>query len=167
MPNIKNYNRQNAVDYAVKFAFSRNPNYHNFDNLGGDCTNYISQCLYKGSNVQNSTAFPFWYYNNVNDRAPAWTGVEFLYNYLIQNKTLGPFGNLTSLSGIEIGDIINLKFAGNSTFTHSLIVSKINYPIKSYEDILVCAHTIDSLHRPLSNYKFIDIRFIHINGVFV
>ena len=40
------HNRLNAVNYAKKWALSRNPDFYNFDLLGGDCTNFISQCIY-------------------------------------------------------------------------------------------------------------------------
>ena len=33
------------IAYARKWAFSRNPAYYDFDDIGGDCTNFISQCL--------------------------------------------------------------------------------------------------------------------------
>ncbi len=33
------YNRQAAVDYAQKWAYGRNPNYLDFEEIGGDCTN--------------------------------------------------------------------------------------------------------------------------------
>ena len=38
------YNRTAAVDYARKWALKRNPAYYNFDSVGGDCTNFASQC---------------------------------------------------------------------------------------------------------------------------
>lgn len=33
------YDRDKAVAYAHQWAFKRNPNYYNFDSIGGDCTN--------------------------------------------------------------------------------------------------------------------------------
>ena len=54
--------------------------------FGGDCTNFVSQCIYAGSNVMNYDKNNGWYYNNTNDRAPSWSGVEFLYNFLTKNK---------------------------------------------------------------------------------
>lgn len=42
------YDRNKAVAYAHKYAYSRNPNYYNFDNIGGDCTNFVSQVLAAG-----------------------------------------------------------------------------------------------------------------------
>ena len=43
------YDRSAAVTYAHRWAFGRNPRYYNFDELGGDCTNFASQCLYAGA----------------------------------------------------------------------------------------------------------------------
>ncbi len=74
---LRPYDRQAAVEYAHRWAYFRNPNYYNFDELGGDCTNFASQCLYAGAGVMNFTPTFGWYYVNVNNRAPAWTGVRF------------------------------------------------------------------------------------------
>ena len=40
------YNREEAVSYARKWALGRNPAYFDFQKLGGDCTNFASQCIY-------------------------------------------------------------------------------------------------------------------------
>jgi hypothetical protein len=39
------YDREKAVEYALEWANSFNPEYHTSDN---DCTNFVSQCLYAG-----------------------------------------------------------------------------------------------------------------------
>ena len=84
------YDRQKVVQYAEKWAFLRNPKYYNFDPLGGDCTSFASQCLYAGSNTMNYTKDIGWYYINGNNKSPSWSGVEFLYKFLINNKSVGP-----------------------------------------------------------------------------
>ncbi len=50
---VLNYDRKKAVEYAHKWALKRNPLYYNFDKLGGDCTNFISQCIYHSCNIMN------------------------------------------------------------------------------------------------------------------
>ena len=50
---VKEYNREKAVEYAIKWAYKRNPKYYNFDSVGGDCTSFISQCIYAGSGIMN------------------------------------------------------------------------------------------------------------------
>ena len=46
---IKPYDRRAAVEYAHKWAFGRNPEFYDFSEIGGDCTNFASQCLYAGA----------------------------------------------------------------------------------------------------------------------
>ena len=82
---MEKYNRQKAKEYAKIWAYKRNPRYYNYDSLGGDCTNFISQCIYAGSGVMNYTKTYGWYYNNANDKSPSWTGVDFLYNFFVRS----------------------------------------------------------------------------------
>ena len=158
------YNRQKAVNYADKWALKRNLRYLDFSKLGGDCTNFISQCLYAGSNIMNYTPVYGWFYINSNNRSASWSGVNYLYNFLITNKIQGPFAIETDVSKIELGDVIHL---GDNTgrFYHSLIVTKIDgFP--SIDSIYISTHTIDSHNRLLSTYMYEKIRFLHVNGVY-
>ena len=90
------YHRDLALRYAEKWAFGRNPKYYNFDNLGGDCTNFVSQCLYAGSGVMNYTPTFGWYYISLQKRTPSWTGVTYFYDFLISNKGAGPWASEVS-----------------------------------------------------------------------
>ncbi len=157
---IKQYDRKSVREYALKWALNRNPKYYDFDNLGGDCTNFVSQCVFAGAKVMNYTNVTGWYYNDLHDRTASWTGVEFLYNFLINNNDIGPFARLVNSDQIEIGDVIELgRLSGN--FYHSLIVSEV-YNSK----IFVCSHTFDTVNKPLDNYIFERIRYIKILGVY-
>ena len=42
------YNPTAAVNYARTWAYSRNPKYFDYSNMGGDCANFVSQCLIAG-----------------------------------------------------------------------------------------------------------------------
>ena len=42
------YARRDAVQYARQWALSRNRAYNDFTKGGGDCMNFVSQCLYAG-----------------------------------------------------------------------------------------------------------------------
>ena len=161
--NYKEYDRKKTIEYAKKWAYTRNPKYYNFDSVGGDCTNFISQCIYAGSGIMNYKKDTGWYYNSVNDRAPSWTGVEFLYKFLINNRGVGPRGIETKIDKIETGDIIQLSFDGIK-FLHTLIVVKIG-EVVTLDNIYVASHTYDSYNRKTSSYQFENIRFIHIEGV--
>lgn len=152
------YEREKAKQYAKKWAYMRNPNYYNYDAIGGDCTNFASQCIYEGSGIMNYTKDTGWYYKNANQKSPSWTGVEFLYQFLIKNKGVGPFGKLVKKDDLEIGDIIQLSFDGNK-FAHTLVV------VETVENILVATHTFDSYERNLNTYQYQKNRYIHIEGV--
>ena len=56
------YNRKAAVAYAHHWACSRNPRFYDYENIGGDCTNFASQCLYAGTDIMNFTPVFGWYY---------------------------------------------------------------------------------------------------------
>lgn len=151
------YNRQKVYEYAKKWAYGRNPKYYNFDPVGGDCTNFVSQCIYAGYEQMNYNINNGWYYINGNNKSPSWTGVEFLYNFLITNRNLGPQGIETNINEIKIGDVIQLKFDNN--YTHSLIVIQNG---EKTDDTLVAAHTFDTFGKRLSDYDYKELRCIHI-----
>ncbi len=84
------YRADAAVQYAHRWAFDRNPRYYDYSDLGGDCTNFASQCLFAGAGVMDYTPTFGWYYINPNEKAPAWTGVPYLYNYLVRARHARP-----------------------------------------------------------------------------
>ena len=51
----RKYDRNKVVEYAEKWAYSINPKYYNFNLIGGDCTSFVSQCIFAGSNIMNYT----------------------------------------------------------------------------------------------------------------
>lgn len=99
--NTINYNRKLAIGYAQKWALSRNPIYYNFDAVGGDCTSFVSQCLFAGSKKMNYSRKNGWYYNSGYDKSPSWSGVEFLYNFLTTNTGVGPHAKEVLQNQIE------------------------------------------------------------------
>ena len=157
------YDREAAVAYAEKWAYGRNPKYYDFSDLGGDCTNIASQCIYAGSGVMNYTPVYGWYYISVNNRAPAWTGVNELYRFLVNNSGPGPRAVLTGLGGIEKGDVIQLRLNSENKFDHTPVVTDPGE--RTPETIIVAAHSIDSKCRPLSSYNYRELRPLHITGV--
>ncbi|MBO5682999.1 MAG: amidase domain-containing protein [Clostridia bacterium] len=158
------YNRARAIEYARRWALSRNPLFLDFTGRGGDCTSFVSQCIFAGCGVMNYTETFGWYYITSSDRAPAWAGVDEFFDFitgapefLAQNGGTGPRGfNVTDANDIEIADVIQLQNS-RGEFYHSLIISDI-----TNEDILVCAHSDDALDRPLSTYNYASLRVIHI-----
>ena len=151
------YDRNLALLYAQRWAMGRNPRYDNFDGIGGDCTNFVSQCIFAGAMAMNFD-YPFgWYYKSQWDRSPSWAGVEFLYRFLTGNDGVGPYGQETSLQMLRTGDVIQL--GDGNHFYHSLLV------IRTEPEIMIAAHTDDTYNRPLSSYNYTVARGIHIEGV--
>ena len=155
----KPYERERAVLYAKKWVFSQNPLFGNFRDIGGNCTNFVSQCVYAGSCVMNETPTFGWYYKSLDDRSPSWTGVEYFYDFLVNNAGVGPFGAERTADEMEIGDVIQLGREGEGYY-HTLLAVGFEG-----EDILVAAQTDDVFMRPLSTYTYDFARYIKILGV--
>jgi hypothetical protein len=152
------YDRAAATAYAREWALGRNPAYYNFDDLGGDCTNFASQCLYAGAGIMNDTPTFGWYYRTLNDRSPSWTSVEYLYDFLINNQGRGPYASQVTEDAIRPGDLIQLGRTDGSYY-HTLVV------LVTAPSILIAAHSNDALNRPLISYRYDRARFLHIEGV--
>lgn len=162
----KPYRRERAVAYAERWALSRNPLFYDFAGSGGDCTSFVSQSILAGSCTMNFTPTYGWYYRSSTDRAPAWSGVEFLYDFLTgapefieANGGIGPFGREVTQRAVRIGDVVQLADE-TGDYYHTLMVTAV-LP----DELLVSAHTNDALNRPLSSYTYDTARFIHIDGV--
>ena len=163
----KRYNRERAVEYAKNWALSRNPLFNDYTSIGGNCTNFVSQSILAGSCTMDYSE-PFgWFYISDAERAPAWTSVEFLHDFLVgagdypdPNLRPGPYGREVRAAQTQIGDVVQLARSGD--FYHTLIIT-------GYEprDILVSAQSDDALDRRLTSYNFENIRFIHIDGIHV
>lgn len=155
----KRYIRERAVEYARKYALVRNPLFYSFAGIGGNCTNFVSQCVLAGSCVMNFTAIFGWYYLSTNRRSASWTGVTFFYNFMTSNEGVGPYAEVIDAENAEVGDVIQLQNT-DGDFYHTLIISEIKEG-----EIFVCANSNDALDRPLSSYDYASLRVIHIVGV--
>jgi len=161
----RDYQRFKAIAYSNQWALKRNPQYYDYSNLGGDCTNFISQCIYAGSGVMNYTPILGWYYIDGNRKAPAWTGVSYLYNFLTRNeKSVGPYGEEVDMKEVKPGDIIQLAFSKQGNFEHSLFIVECGNP-PDINNIFINTHSYDRLRYPLIKYYWDRIRFIKILGV--
>lgn len=158
------YNRDRAVEYARRWALTRNPLFLDFTGRGGDCTSFVSQSVFAGCGVMDFTPTFGWYYVTADNRAPAWAGVDEFFNFITgapqfvnAGGNTGPRGfNVTDGRVIDRGDVIQLA-NDRGEFYHSLLISEL-----TDNDILVCAHSDDALDRPISTYNFATLRVIHI-----
>lgn len=153
------YNRELAVEYAQKYALEYNPNYFHFDGIGGDCTNFISQCLFAGGGKMNYDKYYGWFYFNKDNRAPSWTSVKYLSRFLLSESKPGFVVKVMPVNDLEVGDIIQIRQNPNE-FNHTVIVTKI-----TPHEIYVCSHSNDALDKPLSSYNYLELKGIHIVGI--
>lgn len=152
------YDRAAAVAYAREWALQRNPRFYDFEHVGGDCTNFVSQCIYAGARVMNFTMTMGWYYRSSSDRTAAWTGVPFLYRFLTNNASVGPYAREVLYDAAAPGDVVQLGDKSGD-FYHTCIITAVT------PAILIATHSYDALDRPLSTYDAAMFRFLHIEGV--
>lgn len=155
----RRYDRGRAVTYARRWAFDRSPLFESFNGIGGDCTNFVSQCVYAGSCVMNYTRDFGWYYVSSTDRAAAWSGVEFFYTFMTENEGAGPYMSEVDENELDFGDVIQLGRADGDYFHTLIVVGRIR------GEYLVAAHSNDVYGRPLSAYDFERVRYLHVDGV--
>ena len=163
---LQPYRREEAAAYARHWAYGRNPEFYDYERIGGDCTNFASQCIYAGTGVMNYTPTFGWYYIDADNKAPAWTGVEYLHNFLIRSEiSPGPICRVTQdLAAAEPGDVIQLIFEGD-VFQHSpVVIATDGSGLPS--GIQVAAHSYDADCRPLDSYTYQQYRVLHILGYY-
>ena len=105
-----------------------------------------------------------WYYISPDDRAPAWSSVEFFYDFLTQkfadqNGGVGPFATEVPRERAELGDVVQYA-NGDGDWYHTVIITGMDG-----DELLVSAQSNDALDRPISTYNFATARFLHIEGV--
>jgi hypothetical protein len=152
------YQAENTVNYAQTWALKRNPRFLNFDGMGGDCTSFASQCVFAGCGIMNFAPVYGWYYKSPEDRTASWSGVEYLYRFLISNHSSGPFAKETGPNGIQPGDLVQLGDK-DGHFYHTLVVISL-----FAGELQVAAHTFDTKKRSLNSYSFSCLRCLHISG---
>ena len=144
------FSREKCVEYALKYAYTYNDKFYNFTYLGGDCTNFVSQCMFYGGFNMNYSAFG-WYYSSLNNRAPAWSGVNEFWDFAINNKSeQGVKLKPCELNELEIGDVIQLY--NGVRYYHNLLVTEVGQEIK------VTAHDNNVRNFPLRFYNYSGLR---------
>ena len=155
---VVNYDRERAVTYAGRWAFLRNPLFYDYTGIGGNCTNFVSQCVFAGCCTMNFLPVFGWYYLSDSERTASWTGVTYFYNFLVGNTGEGPFGRQVAAEECLVGDVIQLYRASRGWY-HTLLVVGFAEGVP-----LVAAHSIDAYGRALDTYEYDAARYLHIEG---
>ncbi|MBQ8603581.1 MAG: amidase domain-containing protein [Oscillospiraceae bacterium] len=175
---VKNtaYDRDAAVEYARQWCNQRNytGNYLAYDDYGGNCQNFASQCIYAGGIDMDYSGYgeSQWkfYSRTLNTKQTAtgrsysWTGVDPFYTYATINRSNGLICQADlRLEYAEKGDVIQV--GAYNDWRHSLVVTDTVYDRNgNMIDITVASNTADRWNYPLSAYIYTYPRLIHILG---
>ncbi|WKY43461.1 amidase domain-containing protein [Eubacteriaceae bacterium ES2] len=173
------YDRDAAVAYAMKWVdpvdVVRNDSvYGVYDSYGGNCNNYISQCLVAGDIPMDTEGDLYeqwkWYGENVDayeeeyGRSPSFTGVNEFYSYASDNSGFGMVAIVDdNLYSGQAGDI--LQYGYDDNWMHSVIVTDVvENSDGSTVDYLINSNTTDRINYPASAYGYAQMRIIKIVG---
>lgn len=168
------YNREKAINYADLYnggayltekMHRYNQKYPDYTGVGGDCTNFVSQCL---GDPEEGGGLPqdyIWFFNGKSG-SRAWVQADSLANYLLYSGkgslvARGKFNEVQSyLKQLMPGDLI--AYEEKKDVVHFAIITGFNN--KSVP--LVNSHTSDRYHVPwdLGWDKNTVFWLIHING---
>jgi hypothetical protein len=116
------YDYNAMAKYAEKYWKNYNSNYRKFNNVGGDCTNFISQALRAGG-WKNDTgwykSYKNWWYNSSN-QTTSWVNVNYWASFALHSDRAY---NLDNVYKLGIGDILQMDFTGNRSKDHSMITT--------------------------------------------
>jgi len=128
---LNKYNGVAAANYAIKYALSPNKEYKYYQSInenGGDCTNFVSQCLKAGgAPMDYNNSMPWWYDMKRGQASICWAVAHSLYWYLKINQSRNSNRikglEIENISGLEIGDLIFYENYNNIIFHAAIITS--------------------------------------------
>ncbi|MHB8064935.1 MAG: amidase domain-containing protein [Ruminiclostridium sp.] len=183
------YNRDGVYNWANTYWGNYSTAYVNLGSQkweGGDCTNFVSQCLKAGGANNDKTGSYQWYYDSkgteitIND-SYSWTwstarGLNYILLGNYKTKEYGPKGTEKVITGdseynpsigqyIMLGDIIQYQWKPNSKITHAAVIVGILYnSSKERYEPVIAEHTYDSWYTPWTNNAY-KTHFVHITGI--
>lgn len=147
------------VDRQMSYAMTYWQNYNtaqwgDFNPLGGDCANFVSQTLLARGWTMNSE----WYsYDNGTNWSPAWGYVPAMDAYFQQNAAhLGLTEYpLSDRSSIKIGDLVVFFWKTGDTADHIMVVSGVRH-VDGKILISMVGHNDDYDYRDLDTTITVD-----------
>lgn len=158
------YDREAAVAYAREWAEERNPQWQSYDSLGGNCMNFVSQCLFASGIPMDRSGNARCYWFSDANRAPAWTGVDSFRDYADSNTGYGLSARIGAAFGTgEEGDVILMCDDGD--YNHAVIISQVVQDETGETiDYLICSNTGNYRDFPVSAYMYTDQELVKILG---
>ncbi len=152
IPTTMNYVRNAAVGYANQWYNARNWRYNDFTSSGGDCANFVSQCLIAGglSLYKGTNGLGYGVYPDV-DRPSTYSNGTIPYcdylhlhlkNYQNTQVTYIIDTNATIPASIERGDVLIFGNKSGDKYQHAMIVVW-----RNATDLGLAGHTSDVWNR--------------------
>ncbi len=167
------YQRVAAFLYADKWVGCRNEDWPDYSPYGGNCQNFVSQCIHAGDipmDIKEPGIWK-WYGSTPNSKAngygrsPSWSAVKDFLDYVKENEAYGLVAQADApyYSG-EIGDVIHLA-AHEGDWKHTVLITKVlkNEDGETY-DYLIHSNTADLKNFPVSIYPYPRQLLIKIYG---
>ncbi|AMM19073.1 hypothetical protein AX769_01630 [Frondihabitans sp. PAMC 28766] len=137
-----------GVDREMQYAFAHwnlpryNAAYANFDSLGGDCQNFVSQSLL-AAGLAKSTS---WFYDSEASHSTSWA-------YAPSFNDLAPSLGFTRLastqrSQLQVGDLAYFDWNNNGVPDHVMIVSAVS-TVAGTTTVKLVGHNLDYDYRDL------------------
>lgn len=166
------YDREAAVAYAREYLDERNPDWHDYSGQGGNCQNYVSQCLLAGGIPMDleGTARWKWFGEAQNDSAAetgctlSWINVDSFYEYARDNTGAGLKAETDAdFDSGQVGDLVMMGTPDD--WNHIVIITEV---VKNENgetvDYLICSNTTDVRDFPASAYPSPRRALIRILG---
>ncbi|MDI6809849.1 MAG: amidase domain-containing protein [Candidatus Eisenbacteria bacterium] len=171
------YSGSNGSSYAQRFAPASAPRWFYYVN-GGNCTNFVSQCVWAAyggyvsssdttskNNITNKVRMvPNVWHGGTGGGMPNWESVTSFWTYATNStKTRGPmatgYNNGAKYTGINpadvrVGNVLQVRNGSSGNYGHSVYVSVVRTDLQGpiwWDYIYVCQHTSDWKNRLASN----------------
>lgn len=146
-----------TANYAYTFALDYNREYNNYNNKGGDCTNFASQALRANGLKDGKTGYPTNYNwsstrtNTGRKDSVAWISAEYFRLYWQMNgrSVTRHTSKASATKAASVGDILNYANKKSGRSWHNVVVTG-----KSNNTLYVSQHTSDKRH---ANWNNVDL----------
>lgn len=166
------YSRMGAVEYAKQYALNPNISFRYFkshEDGGGDCTNFISQCLLAGGATMNFNLQPVWWYKKgMNSLFDTWsTSWSVAHSFYWMLKVRGKINypglkgfEIENLDDLDLGDVIQYENISGRIY-HSAIVTSFTFN-SGIKEPLISQHSVNSVNIYYKKKEAIRLHLIKI-----
>ena len=145
------WSARTGVDREMQYAFAHwkastyNAAYADFNSVGGDCQNFVSQSLLAGGLATSDD----WFYGSASSHSESW-GYAPAFNELLDDTPSLGFTRLASTqrSQLAVGDLAYFDWNGNGVPDHVMIVSRVS-TVAGRVTISLVGHNLDFDYRDL------------------